>query len=104
MWAGLPVLTHLGHSFAGRVAVSLLGAVDLLETITRSWAEYEALALKLAAEPGVLGGLKERLARVRAVPLFDTARYCRHLKEAYITLWERARRGTPPAGFSVGER
>ena len=104
LWTGLPVLTHLGHTFAGRVAASLLAAVDLPEMITRSWPEYEALAAKLAADGSLLAGLKGRLARVGGSRLFDTARYCRHLEEAYTTMWERARRGDSPASFSVGER
>jgi predicted O-linked N-acetylglucosamine transferase (SPINDLY family) len=104
LWAGLPVVTHLGHSFAGRVAASLLAAVGLPETITRSWDEYEALALELATDRGRLAGLKARLVQTRSAPLFDTARYCRHLENAYVTMWERFRSGAPAAGFSVAER
>jgi predicted O-linked N-acetylglucosamine transferase (SPINDLY family) len=101
LWAGLPVLTHLGHTFAGRVAASLLAAAGLPELITRSWDEYEATALKLFADASLLAGLKARLAQARNGPLFDTARYCRHLEDAYVAMWERARRGEPPAGFSI---
>jgi predicted O-linked N-acetylglucosamine transferase (SPINDLY family) len=101
LWAGLPVLTHLGHTFAGRVAASLLAAAGLPELITRSWDEYEATALKLFADASLLAGLKARLAQARNGPLFDSARYCRHLEDAYVAMWERARRGEPPAGFSI---
>ncbi len=34
LWAGLPVLTQLGESFASRVAASLLSAIGLPELIT----------------------------------------------------------------------
>jgi predicted O-linked N-acetylglucosamine transferase (SPINDLY family) len=48
LWAGLPVLTQIGSTFAGRVAASLLSAIGLTELITRSREEYEATAIELA--------------------------------------------------------
>ncbi|MGH8641639.1 MAG: tetratricopeptide repeat protein [Burkholderiales bacterium] len=102
LWAGLPVLTHRGHAFAGRVAASLLEAVGVPELITHSWQEYEGLALKLGGDRDLLASIKAKLARNRATsPLFDTDRYRRHLEAAYITMWERAQRGEPAAPFSV---
>jgi protein O-GlcNAc transferase len=102
LWAGLPVLTCLGETFAGRVAASLLKAVGLPELITTSLDEYEALALKLAREPAVLQSIKSKLAHNRKTyPLFDTARFTRHLEAAYETMWEQHQKGEPPAGFAV---
>jgi predicted O-linked N-acetylglucosamine transferase (SPINDLY family) len=76
LWAGLPVVTCLGETFAGRVAASLLKAVGLPELITTSLEDYEALALKLAREPLLLASIKAKLARNRdTCPLFDTARF-----------------------------
>src|SRR5919106_4256734 len=40
LWAGLPVLTCVGNTFAGRVAASLLKAVGLSELVARSREEY----------------------------------------------------------------
>src|SRR6202043_4116500 len=51
LWTGLPVLTCLGETFADRVAASLLKAIGLDALITRTLAEYEALALRLARDP-----------------------------------------------------
>ena len=102
LWAGLPVLTSLGTTFAGRVAASLLNAAGLPELITRSLPEYEALALKLATQPAELAALRAKLARKRATCyLFDTDRSRRHIESAFITMWERHQRGAPPASFSV---
>jgi len=102
LWAGLPVLTCLGTTFAGRVAASLLNAVGLPEMVTHSLADYEALALKLAREPAALADIKAKLARNRTThPLFDTARFTRHLEAAYIGMWGRQQRGEPPASFAV---
>ncbi len=102
LWCGVPVLTCLGSTFAGRVAASLLKAVGLDELITHSLEEYEALALTLARNPEQLAGLKARLAENRdKAPLFDTPRYTRNLEVAYRTMWERQQRDEPPASFSV---
>jgi predicted O-linked N-acetylglucosamine transferase (SPINDLY family) len=102
LWAGLPVLTHMGRTFAGRVAASLLNAAGLPELVTRSWEEYGELALKLAAERDLLADIRVKLARNRAThPLFDTDRFRRHIEAAYITMWERCQRGEPATSFAV---
>jgi protein O-GlcNAc transferase len=102
LWAGLPVLTCMGDTFAGRAAASLLTAIGLPELITTSLVDYEALALTLAREPQRLADLRIRLAANRASrPLFDTARFTRHMESAYITMVDCCRRGAAPRSFSV---
>lgn len=102
LWAGVPLLTCSGTTFASRVGGSLLDAVGLPELITTSLSDYEMLALRLARDPELLSSLRQRLARNRAsFPLFDTARFTRHLEAAYTTMWERSQRGEPPRGFAV---
>lgn len=102
LWAGLPLLTCLGGTFAGRVAASLLTAVGLPELITATMDDYEAQALRLARDPAMLGGLRRRLDAARAsAPLFDTALYTRHLEAAYRLMWESWQAGTPPQAFAV---
>ncbi len=103
LWAGVPVLTCPGATFASRVAGSLLGAVGLPELITGSLADYEALALRLARDPQRLAALRQKLVRNRnTYPLFDTDRFTRHMEAAYTTMWERAERGERPQSFAVG--
>jgi predicted O-linked N-acetylglucosamine transferase (SPINDLY family) len=102
LWAGLPMLTCMGDSFAGRVGASLLNAIGLSELVTRSLPEYERRALELARDPRTLAHLKSKLARNRdTYPLFDTAHSTRHLEAAYLNMWERHRAGKAPASFSV---
>jgi predicted O-linked N-acetylglucosamine transferase (SPINDLY family) len=102
LWVGLPVLTCLGHTFAGRVAGSLLRAVGLPELVTSNLAQYEALAVRLGTRDEELGALRERLRsnRVRCA-LFDGDWTRRHLEAAYRTMRERSEAGLPPAEFSV---
>src|SRR6202043_1795081 len=64
LWAGLPVLTRLGETFAGRVAASLLNAVGLPELITTPEA-YEQMAMDLARYPEKLTAIKAKLAANR---------------------------------------
>jgi predicted O-linked N-acetylglucosamine transferase (SPINDLY family) len=105
LWAGLPVLTCAGATYAGRVAGSLLHAVGLPELITRSLADYEALALKLAGDPALLASFRQRLARDRETsPLFDTRRFTRHIESAYTAMWERTQGGEPPESFAVAAK
>jgi predicted O-linked N-acetylglucosamine transferase (SPINDLY family) len=102
LWAGVPVLTCPGATFASRVAASLLGAVGLPELIAATRADYEALALRLARDPDQLAALRQKLARNRTTfPLFDTARFTRHLEAACLAMWERARRGEAPHDLSI---
>src|SRR6516225_4929639 len=80
LWAGLPLVTCQGDTFAGRVAASLLNAVGLPELISASLEEYEALALRLAR---------------------DTARFACHIKSAYETMWQAHQDVRAPAAFAV---
>ena len=105
LWAGLPVLTCLGGSFAGRVAGSLLSALHLPELVVDDMDQYQALALGLATEPRKLAAIRERLAKQRqSAPLFDTDRFRQHLETAYQGMWQRHVRGEAPASFSVPAR
>jgi protein O-GlcNAc transferase len=102
LWAGLPVVTCIGSTFAGRVAASVLSAVGLPELVTASLEDYEALALSLARDPSLLASVKAKLARNRdTYPLFDTAGFTRNIEAAYTRMWQRHRQGEPLAHFAV---
>ncbi len=90
LWVGVPVVTCMGDTFAGRVAASLLNAVGLPELITHNLQDYAALALKLAHEPDELARLQKILVENRnTVPLFDAVQFTRDLEAAYETMWQR---------------
>jgi protein O-GlcNAc transferase len=102
LWAGLPVLTCAGATFAGRVAASAVAAAGVPELITPSLAAYEQLALDLARTPARPRELRERLEKNRATAaLFDIAAYVRNLESAFTRMWERWRAGEPPAVFAI---
>ena len=98
LWGGCPVITCSGETFPSRVAGSILRAAGLPELVTESLSSYEALALRLARDPGELGILRRRLQSNRgAVPLFDSHRFTRNLESAFKTIWRRHLAGEPPS-------
>jgi predicted O-linked N-acetylglucosamine transferase (SPINDLY family) len=102
LWAGVPLLTCRGGAFPGRVAASLLHAIGLPELVTENLAQYSGLALALAHDPGRLKTIRKKLAANRRTkPLFDTARFRRHIEAAYLSMWERCLNGEAPHGFAV---
>jgi protein O-GlcNAc transferase len=102
LWAGMPVVTRLGHTFAGRVAASLLNAIGLPELVTRTSDEYEQLAFRLANDRDKLSLIRKRLADNRLThPLFDTELFTRHIESAYEKMWERHRMNLKPDHLSV---
>jgi protein O-GlcNAc transferase len=104
LWAGLPVLTCIGSSFAGRVAASLLHAIGLPELVAASMTQYEALALRLATQPALLKNIKDKLQRNRQhSALFDADRFRQHIEEAYRRMWQTAQAGNAPRGFAVAQ-
>ncbi|HEY2009497.1 MAG TPA: tetratricopeptide repeat protein [Rhizomicrobium sp.] len=102
LWAGLPLLTQTGTTFAGRVATSLLVAAGLPELVTATPQEYKNRAIELAHNPQELHALRDRLAAARNdCCLFDTERFCRHIESAYRDMWKHKRAGLAPQPFAV---
>ena len=102
LWAGLPVLTQIGETFAGRVAASLLRTVGLPELITTTPQDYERRAIELANNPETLAAIRRKLAANRATtPLFDTALFARRIEAAYTAMHQRYQAGLAPANITV---
>jgi predicted O-linked N-acetylglucosamine transferase (SPINDLY family) len=98
LWAGVPVLTLPGESFASRVAASVLAAVGLEGLAMASVADYEAALVTMATDAEVLPGLRAHLVDNRLqLPLFDSAGYTRRFEALLGALWGRWCAGLPPA-------
>jgi predicted O-linked N-acetylglucosamine transferase (SPINDLY family) len=94
LWAGIPVLTCTGDSFASRVAASLLNAIGLNELVADSQQRYEELAIEIGRCPGRIKKLKTKLENHRlAYPLFDTGLFTRHIENAYSQAADRYHKG-----------
>ncbi len=104
LWAGVPVVTCRGETFAGRVAASQLRAIGLEELVTATISEYEALAIALAQDPPWLTAIRAKLAQNKKTQaLFDTERYTRNLERAFTEMTALASRGERPRSFDVAE-
>ena len=102
LWAGLPVLTCSGDTFAGRVAGSLLTATGMPELVTGSPEDYERTALALARDPQRLSALRKKLQNNRdASALFDLPRSTAEIEAAYAQMWQTWSSGQKPAAFSI---
>ncbi|MEL7318341.1 MAG: tetratricopeptide repeat protein [Pseudomonadota bacterium] len=102
LWAGLPMVTRIGEQMASRVAASALEAIGLPELITSTDEAYEALIIELATDETQRRAIREKLAAARSTaPLFDTARYTRHLEAGYDAAFDRAVKGLPPGDITV---
>jgi predicted O-linked N-acetylglucosamine transferase (SPINDLY family) len=102
LWAGVPVVTCIGETFAGRVAASILKAVGLPELVVETSQAYEDLAIELATNREKLSGLRKKLAdNLSTTPLFDTRRYTRNIESAYAEMHRRTQAGLAPEAIDL---
>ncbi|MCB1979641.1 MAG: hypothetical protein KDF25_09845, partial [Burkholderiaceae bacterium] len=104
LWAGVPVLTHAGQSFASRVAASLLSALDMPDLITHSPGEYVARAVEIGGSRARLNDLKDRLGHNRKnADLFDGKLFAENLEMAFRVVYERYLNGLEPTALNMAE-
>ena len=102
LWAGLPVLTRVGRTFAGRVSASLLSALALPELITTTTQMYEDCAINFANNPEELATIRRKLTNNRrTTALFDIRRFTTYIEAAYIEMYERYQAGLRPEHIQV---
>jgi predicted O-linked N-acetylglucosamine transferase (SPINDLY family) len=102
LWGGLPVLTSRGDTFAGRVAGSLLNAVDMGELVTTSLREYELMAKALLGDPARLRAMRRKIEQKRDVnSLFDLPTLTRAIEATYERMWQLHLAGEGPQAFAV---
>jgi predicted O-linked N-acetylglucosamine transferase (SPINDLY family) len=98
LWAGVPLVTTLGETFAARVAASLLHAAGLPELVAGDLDDYAAIALDLARDRARLAALRARLDEGRAhCALFDSAAYARDFDALLERMVARYDAGLAPA-------
>ena len=102
LWAGLPVLTCMGNSFASRVAGSLLSALELPELITQTINEYEHAAVALALNSGKLKSIKVKLNANRlTTPLFDTPLFTKYFESAFLEIYQNQLDSVKPKNIYI---
>jgi len=97
LWAGCPLLTCIGQTFAGRVATSLLHHMGLPELVTDTGDAFVAMACKLGNDRAALAKLREHLLQQREQnPLFDMRGFAADFSRTVQAIGARHRTGQPP--------
>ncbi|NJL59307.1 MAG: tetratricopeptide repeat protein [Desulfobacteraceae bacterium] len=102
LWAGVPVVSLQGKTFASRVSSGMLTVIDLPELITYTHQDYEKLILRLATHPDELLRIRQKLSKNRlTTPLFDTPRFVKNLENAFREMWKVFMSGQAPRPIEV---
>jgi len=89
LWMGVPVVALAGVLHAGRVGVSLLGAMGLEELVAEDRGAYVEIAASLAADGDRLASLRATLReRMEGSVLMDRSSFCESLHAAYASMVE----------------
>ncbi|WP_310631512.1 tetratricopeptide repeat protein [Paraburkholderia sp.] len=93
MWMGVPVVTRVGTTCAGRAGLSQLANLGLDELAALSDEAFVQIVADLASDLPRLANLRSTLrARMEASPLMDGARFARGMESAYETMWSATQR------------
>ena len=98
LWAGVPVITLQGETYAARVATSILRAAGLGELAMTSAEDYLLALLALALQPQLLQPWRHHLQQQRqTLPLFDCEGHAAALQDLFTRMVQRWRAGEAPA-------
>ena len=101
LWAGCPVLTRPGETFASRVAGSLNHHLGMPEMNMRTDDEFVAFAVKYGNDLAYRSAIREKLERQkRASGLFDMQGYAKDFVELLTRIAAHHRAGGVPGNFS----
>jgi len=97
LWAGVPVLTAPGGTFASRVASSLSHAAGLPELVACDAQDYVQLAVQLGNNRERCAAIRRKVAaNRRSAPFFDERGIVADLEAAYQKMWQLCRAREPP--------
>lgn len=102
LWAGCPVLTCTGRTFAGRVATSLLHELGLPELACEDEESFIEMAAQLGNDREALATLRQHLSQQRSQSsLFDMRGYAADFKRAVQAMSARHRIGRKPVDLDL---
>ncbi len=80
LWAGVPMVTFLGMSFASRMSASILTSAGLSELIASSKESYENLAIDLASNKEKMNLIKQKLKNITKTDLFNIEKFTKNFE------------------------
>ena len=89
IWAGLPVLTIEGNSYAGRMSTSILLAANCPELVKNDINSYIETAVRLSKNPAEYNLLKLKVKNTKKTKLFDMQSFVKDIEDLYINVVER---------------
>ena len=85
LWAHVPMITKSGHSFASRVALSLLNTCRLTELAAKNNNEYIEKAIHLSTNSGELAKIKLQVEKsISTGPLYDIKKYTKFFEKGLL--------------------
>ena len=84
LWAGVPLITTRGETFASRVGASLLHTAGLDEWIFDDAARACAAVIALARDPAALAAARGKALGARTSRLFDAAGFAREFERVLL--------------------
>ena len=89
LWAGLPILTFTGKTFAARVCSSVLTSAGFPDLITDSQEAYEIRAIKLGRDKVKARAIRSKIEKeIKDSSLYNIQEFTRSLESGYKKAYE----------------
>ncbi|MGD0464943.1 MAG: tetratricopeptide repeat protein [Tepidisphaeraceae bacterium] len=90
LWMGVPVISGVGATAAGRAGLSILSNLQMPQWVAEDDARFVAIAAELAGDFSGRRELRTTLReRMRRSPLMDGRKFARNVEAAYRWMWEQ---------------
>ena len=94
---GCPMITCIGKSYQARMGASILNAIELPELVTKTFEDYEKVAIDLAKNPLKYKIIKDKLINnISSAPLFNTSLFTKNLESAYTKMYKNYHKKLKP--------
>jgi len=88
LWMGVPIVTLIGATAAGRMGLSVLRSVGLPELVAETESQFVEIAVNLSRDLPALTALRAKLrTQMRASIAMDGAGFARHFEAALRRVW-----------------
>lgn len=101
---GVPVVTCVGPTFAGRHSATHLANAGLPELVTDNWDDFRKRAKELAADLPSLAVIRAALRTILIEsPVCDGERFAQHFTKAMRGIWQRYCEGKAPEALTFNK-